>query len=82
MFIDASGDGFDSNGQAVINDGIVIVHGPTDNKNGPLDVNGELIVNGGTLLSLGSASMPTTPSMNSTQNSIAVVLTLLCLLEL
>ena len=73
LYIYAAGDGFDSNGQAVINDGLVIVHGPSDNKNGPLDVNGELIVNGGTLISIGSAGMPTTPSISSQQNSIAVV---------
>lgn len=73
LFIDATGDGLDSNGTAILNGGVVIVQGPTMNNNGPLDVNGELQINGGTLIVSGSAGMPKIPSTNSIQNSIAVV---------
>lgn len=72
VYINAYGDGFDSNGYAEINGGIVIVQGPVSNNNGPLDVNGELTVNGGTLISFGSAGMPVAPSANSDQNSMAI----------
>ena len=73
LYIDAAGDGLDSNGTAIVNGGIIIVQGPTVNNNGPLDVNGELEVNGGVLIASGSAGMPEIPSTNSIQNSIAVV---------
>lgn len=74
IFLDTSGDGLDSNGTAIMNGGTVIVQGPVLNNNGPLDVNGEFEVNGGFLVVAGSSGMPETPSTNSAQNSIAVVL--------
>lgn len=76
IVIDASGDGLDSNGTAVMTGGVVIVHGPSMQNNGPLDVNGEFEVSGGLLIVAGSAGMPEIPSTASAQNSIAVVLDL------
>ncbi len=72
ILLNAEGDGLDSNGNAVINGGTVIVQGPTMNNNGPLDVNGSLDVNGGTLIVAGSSGMPEIPRTVSAQNSIAV----------
>jgi len=74
IVLDASGDGLDSNGTAVMTGGVVIVQGPAFQGNGPLDVNGEFEVTGGTLIAAGSAGMPETPSTSSTQNSVALVL--------
>ena len=54
--------------------GVVIVHGPSMQNSGPLDVNGEFEVSGGLLIVAGNAGMAETPSTSSTQNSIALVL--------
>ena len=45
----ASGDGLDSNGNATITGGDIVVYGPTTDGNGALDVNGTFEVTGGTL---------------------------------
>ena len=74
ILIDASGDGLDSNGTAIMTGGFVIVQGPAFQGNGPLDVNGEFEISGGFLIAAGSAGMPEIPSTSSTQNSIAMVL--------
>ncbi|MBR5881005.1 MAG: carbohydrate-binding domain-containing protein [Clostridia bacterium] len=62
--VNASGDGIDSNGCIVMTGGTVIVYGPTDNGNGPID-HGDartdlLTVSGGTLLAIGSSGMADT----------------------
>lgn len=65
--VNAGGDGIDSNGDAEISGGTVIIHGPTRDGNGALDVNGTLNVNGGELWAVGSAGMAEAPSDSSTQ---------------
>lgn len=40
LTINAEGDGLDSNGDAVVSGGTVVVHGPRSNGNGALEVNG------------------------------------------
>lgn len=74
ILVDANGDGLDSNGNAMMTGGVLIVQGPTMQNNGSLDVNGEFEVNGGTLIVSGSSGMPGTPSTSSTQNAIGIVL--------
>lgn len=54
-------DGFDSNGNAVMAGGTLIVHGPTTDREGPLDVNGSFLVSGGTIIAVGSSGMAETP---------------------
>lgn len=73
--IDAGGDGLDSNGSLAMTGGDVVVHGPTDNSNGALDVAGDFTVDGGTLLALGSAGMAQSPDTASTQGWVATRLT-------
>jgi hypothetical protein len=71
LVIDAGGDGFDSNGSASITGGVVVVHGPTGNGNGALDVNGEFIVSNAIIVAAGSAGMaeaPTSGEGNATLN--------------
>lgn len=70
IYVDASGDGLDANGSIEMSDGVVIVNGPTENNNGPLDYDGSFNVTGGFLVAVGSAGMAQAPSINSTQNSI------------
>jgi phage baseplate assembly protein gpV len=61
LTINAQGDGLDSNGNASISGGTVVVNGPTNSGNGALDVNGELTVTGGRVAAAGSAGMVVTP---------------------
>ncbi|TVU58741.1 carbohydrate-binding domain-containing protein [Paenarthrobacter nitroguajacolicus] len=70
LTIDAQGDGLDSNGNATISGGTVVVNGPTNDGNGALDVNGELTVTGGTVAAAGSAGMAVTPGTSSTQSGV------------
>ncbi len=69
--VNANGDGLDSNGDIVMNGGMVTVYGPTDDGNAALDYNGTLDVNDGTLLVAGSSGMAQTTSDTSTQAAIA-----------
>jgi len=71
-YIDCEGDGLDANGSAVMNGGLVIVNGPTTDKNGAIDVNGSFDMNGGELIAVGSSGMAETPSSSSSQYSIKV----------
>lgn len=75
IYVDASGDGLDSNGNMYLTGGLVIVNGPTDNGNGALDYDGEFIVTGGQLIAAGSSGMLQTPGTSSTINTISVVST-------
>ncbi|MDN4610345.1 carbohydrate-binding domain-containing protein [Arthrobacter burdickii] len=70
LTINSEGDGLDSNGDASITGGTVVVNGPTGDGNGALDVNGELTVDGGTVAAAGSAGMAVTPGSSSTQSGV------------
>ena len=70
--VDAGGDGLDSNGSIVMEDGIVIVNGPTNSGNGALDYDGTFTLNGGYLVAAGSAGMAQAPSDSSSQASMLV----------
>ncbi|MDQ0850053.1 hypothetical protein QFZ65_001991 [Arthrobacter sp. B3I9] len=72
LTINSQGDGLDSNGNATISGGTVVVNGPSGAGNGALDVNGELAVSGGTVAAAGSAGMAVTPSTSSTQSGAQV----------
>jgi hypothetical protein len=70
LYINASGDGLDSNGSVYMTDGTVVVSGPTNDGNGPLDYNGEFEMTGGFLVAAGSSGMAQAPSEDSSQYSI------------
>ena len=74
IVVDAGGDGLDSNGSGTLNGGVVLVNGPTEDRNGALDVNGTLTINGGFLVAVGSAGMAQSPGTASTQYSVLVTL--------
>jgi hypothetical protein len=67
VVVNASGDGFDSNGTAQITGGTLIVNGPTQSMNGALDVNGSFTISGGVLLAAGSSGMVVAPETDSAQ---------------
>jgi hypothetical protein len=75
LLIDAGGDGLDSNGSITMTDGLVLVNGPTQNGNGPLDYNGTYAISGGTLVATGSAGMAMAPSSGSDQGSLLATFT-------
>ena len=68
LVVNASGDGLDSNGSIEMNDGTVIVNGPTDSMNGTLDYDSTFNINGGTLIGVGSSGMAMSPSSTSIQS--------------
>lgn len=60
--INASGDGVDSNGNIIMDDGSLVIFGPTDDENGAIDYNGSFSMNGGTLIALGHVGQAHTPN--------------------
>lgn len=74
IFVNASGDGLDSNGNIVMNGGNVTVLGPTSDGDTALDFDGAFTINGGVLMAFGSSGMLETPT--SAQNGCCIVTTL------
>jgi len=72
IFVNAEGDGIDSNGDITMTGGTVIVHGPTSNGNAALDYNRSFIIEGGLLVAAGSAGMAMAPDANSNQKSLVI----------
>jgi hypothetical protein len=70
IVIDAGGDGLDANGSIEMTDGKVIVYGPTNNGNGPLDYLGTFNISGGFIAAVGSSGMAQSLSTSSTQYSV------------
>lgn len=68
-YINASGDGLDSNGNIEMTGGIVYVDGPTNDGNGALDYDRNFNITGGTLIAAGSMGMAQAPE-GGTQPSI------------
>ncbi len=70
LYVDAMGDGLDSNGIFTIDGGTVVVMGPENAANGYIDTAGSFTVNGGTYLGVGTSQMLVTPSASSAQLSV------------
>ena len=68
IFVDADGDGLDSNGYLYLDGGTVVVEGPTNDGNGALDYGIDAVVSGGTLIATGSAGMAQAFGSASTQS--------------
>ena len=69
IYINANGDGLDSNGYLTVNGGVIYVDGPTNNGNGALDSGLGLTVNGGTVIAVGSSGMAEGFGSSSTQKN-------------
>ena len=74
IYINADGDGFDSNGSATMSGGTLYVDGPTNSGDGAIDVGSEFYMNGGTLIAAGASGMAECPADSSTQTTIQVEL--------
>ena len=70
VYVNADGDGIDSNGYLYVYGGTVVVDGPTNDGNGPLDTGYEGYIYGGTVIAVGSSGMAENFSTESTQYSI------------
>jgi len=70
IYVNAGGDGLDSNGNMVLTGGTVLVDGPTDNTNGAIDYNGTCTNSGAILIAAGSSGMAQAPDSNSSVNCI------------
>jgi hypothetical protein len=71
LVVYAGGDGLDSNGAITQTAGTVIVNGPIDNGNGPLDFS-TYKMTGGFLVAVGSSGMAQALTSTSTQCSVLV----------
>lgn len=70
-YVNAGGDGLDSNGSIYISGGNTRVDGPLNDGNGPLDYEEKMEITGGTLIAVGSSGMAMNAT-NSTQASVLV----------
>jgi len=75
IFVDADGDGIDSNGSLNVTGGTVLVCGPTDNGNGAFDYDGSAVISGGTVIALGSSGMAQNFNSAQDQGSMLVSFT-------
>ncbi len=73
VYVNADGDGLDSNGSMTISGGTVLVDGPTNDGNGALDSNNGISVTGGFLIAAGSSGMAEYPD-DASQNVIVITL--------
>lgn len=72
VYVNAEGDGLDSNGTMIISGGNVIVDGPSKSGNGSLDSNNGISLEGGTLIAVGSSGMTEYPDTDSKQKFLAM----------
>ena len=73
--VKAGGDGIDSNGDLTISGGTVVIDGPSDGGNAPLDYDGKGVIPGGTVFVTGDSGMfQSLNDSGSTQKSLVVSL--------
>ena len=70
VYVNANGDGLDSNADIRMTGGTVLVYGPENNGNGALDYDGTFSLEGGTLMAAGSSGMAMGVSDTSTQKTV------------
>ena len=70
LFINANGDGIDSNGTLEVTGGNIELAGPTSGGNGSLDYDATAKISGGTIMSTGSTGMAMNFSSVTNQGSI------------
>ena len=72
IYINADGDGIDSNGNLTINGGTVKVDGPTNGGDGALDSEGTMEINGGTVIAASAMGMNQLPNTADKQNILNI----------
>ncbi len=75
IYVNTVGDGLDANGSIYLNNGDIIVEGPTNDGNGTFDYDREFVITGGTVWGIGSSGMAQGASSSSSINSVAIYLT-------
>jgi len=70
IYMNAAGDGLDSNGSLIVTGGAVYISGPTNGANGSLDYTTTGQAAGGTVVALGSSRMAMNFDDSSTQGSV------------
>ena len=65
LFVDAEGDGLDSNGSISMTGGEVTVIGPSNSGNGTFDFASSFDITGGSLIAIGSSGMAQTPTSDT-----------------
>ncbi len=70
LYVNASGDGIDSNGALYVSGGETYVDGPTNSGNGALDYGSTAEISGGIFIAVGAAGMSTGFTSGSTQGAI------------
>lgn len=73
IYVEADGDGLDSNGILTINGGTTVVCGPVSAGDTAVDFESQCTLNGGTLMAFGSNGMVETPT--SASNGSCIVMT-------
>ena len=68
--LNGEGDGFDSNGKAMLASGALTIYGPTHGGNGAIDTEKGFWVTGGTLFAAGPQGMDEGPNLESAQVSV------------
>ena len=75
LTVKAGGDGIDSNGDLIISGGTVVVDGPSDGGNAPIDYDCKGVISGGTVFVSGDSGMfQSLNDSGTTQNSIVYYL--------
>lgn len=72
IYVEASGDGLDSNGSIYMSGGTLLVSGPTDGGNGAIDYEGAFELSGGILAAAGSSAMAMNVSQAAGQGAVMV----------
>ena len=72
IFLNADGDGLDSNGDFIVTGGEMYVSGPTASMNGALDYGGSAEIHGGIVVAAGASGMAESFGADSTQGAIMV----------
>lgn len=73
VYINADGDGIDSNGSIYISGGTIIVDGPSSNGNSAIDMeNSTFAITGGIIIAVGSSQMLVNPT-NAQQNVLTII---------
>ncbi|MEN2767514.1 carbohydrate-binding domain-containing protein [Ornithinibacillus xuwenensis] len=75
LYVNAEGDGLDSNSSIKMTGGTVLVYGPTQSMNGSLDYDQSFEIEGGILVAAGSSEMVQGISEESTQNAVIMSFT-------
>lgn len=70
LYVNAGGDGLDSNSGLYITGGETYIDGPTNSGNGAIDYATEAVISGGTIVAVGAVGMAENFGENSTQGAI------------